>query len=55
MVDNNKQHQKVAIIDNLEAILYELDKQQLFLPALKIVEALESLGATAAPDVPTDG
>jgi hypothetical protein len=54
MTDKTEKHRKVAIIATLEEILAELDKQQLFLPALKIVEALEILGSSVEPDLSTD-
>lgn len=55
MTDNDKKHQKAAVISRLEEILSELDKQQLFLPALKIGEALDALSSPAASDVSSDG
>ncbi|MGB5483124.1 hypothetical protein [Parasphingorhabdus sp.] len=55
MTDDNKKHEKDEVISTLEEILSELDKQRLFLPALKIVEALDALSATAAPDASSDG
>lgn len=43
MPDNAKKNREAAIICTLEKLLSELDEQKLFLPALKIVEALEIL------------
>lgn len=43
MTDNAKKRKEAEVISTLEEILSELDKHQLFLPALKIVEALEIL------------
>lgn len=48
------QDQKFAIIGSLEKILFELDEQRLYLPALKIVEALEILGSPAARNILPD-
>ena len=55
MADDKIKYQKAAVIGTLEEILSELDKQQLFLPALKIGEALDALSAPAAPDLSSDG
>lgn len=46
MTDNAKKLTEAAVIKTLEEILSELDKQELVLPALKIVEALEILANT---------
>tara|TARA_R110000824_G_scaffold211072_3_gene397024 strand:- start:10684 stop:10845 length:162 start_codon:yes stop_codon:yes gene_type:complete len=43
MTDNAEKHQKSNLMRSLEEILSELDNQQLFLPALRIVEALDIL------------
>lgn len=43
MTDNAKKSKEAEVINTLEDILAELDKHQLLLPALKIVEALEVL------------
>ena len=55
MADDKIKYQKAAVIGTLEEILSELDKQQLFLPALKIGEALDALSAPVAPDPSSDG
>jgi hypothetical protein len=54
LTDKREKRQIIAVIDTLEEILTELDEQQLFLPALKIVEALEALGSSNAPDLSAD-
>ncbi len=54
MTDKRKNHQRIAVVGTLEEILTELDEQQLFLPALKIVEALEALGSSNTPDLSAD-
>ena len=54
MADNIKKQQTVAVISTLEEILSELDRQQLLLPALKIVEALEVLESSNHADSPPD-
>ncbi|MEO9635763.1 MAG: hypothetical protein ABJF89_11190 [Parasphingorhabdus sp.] len=53
MPDNAKKDRKDAIIGALEKILSELDEHQLFLPALKIVEALDILSEDQE-DTPTN-
>mgnify|MGYP003680755390 CR=1 FL=1 len=55
MIDNSTKDQKIALIATLEGILSELDDQQYFLPALKIVEALEHLKSPDELAPPDDG
>lgn len=43
MTENAKKSKEAEVINTLEDILAELDKHQMLLPALKIVEALEVL------------
>ncbi|MEH6716715.1 hypothetical protein [Parasphingorhabdus flavimaris] len=50
MTDKSKDHQRSAVIATLEEVLAELDEKRHFLPALKIVEALEALGTEKTPD-----
>ena len=54
MVDNSRKTPKDTIVATLEEILAELDDQQYFLPALKIVEALEILDSHEELDRPGD-
>jgi hypothetical protein len=54
MTDIDKEHQKNAVVATLEEMLSELDKQKLFLPALKIVEALEILIPVITPETSSD-
>lgn len=55
MIDKSIKDQKVAVIAILEEILSELDDNQHFLPALKIVEALEILASPDEFDQPDIG
>tara|TARA_R110000824_G_scaffold168723_1_gene345700 strand:- start:318 stop:632 length:315 start_codon:yes stop_codon:yes gene_type:complete len=50
LTDKSKDHQRSAVIATLEEVLAELDEKRHFLPALKIVEALEALGTEKTPD-----